>query len=172
MAENYRLATLNDAENLLQLTLRAYEPIRELDLKFPAATANIDLVQQNIDKNACYLLEVDGELVATITIQFPWGDNSVKLDIPYIWWFAVDPGWGKQGFGSKLLAWTELYIRDNLKAPAVSLATSDRHPWLVAMYERKGYERAFEKDFGKDGKVVYLKKVLRPKAIQQQLIKE
>lgn len=50
MSELFRLATVEDAEELLNLTLRAYEPIRELGIKFPAATATIELVKEKHSK--------------------------------------------------------------------------------------------------------------------------
>lgn len=59
MSELFRLATVEDAEELLDLTLRAYEPIRKLGIKFPAATATIQLVKENIQNSRCYVLESD-----------------------------------------------------------------------------------------------------------------
>ncbi|MBL3614833.1 GNAT family N-acetyltransferase, partial [Bacillus sp. RHFS18] len=52
-------------------------------------------------------------------------------------------------------------LRDKLKAPFVSLGTADKHPWLIGMYERKGYVRAGEKDLGKGHITIYLKKQLQ-----------
>ncbi|MCY7834552.1 GNAT family N-acetyltransferase, partial [Bacillus spizizenii] len=48
-----------------------------------------------------------------------------------------------------------------LKVPFVSLGTADKHPWLIEMYERKGYVRAGEQDLGKGHMTVYMKKQLR-----------
>ncbi|SFJ77157.1 GNAT family N-acetyltransferase [Thermoflavimicrobium dichotomicum] len=161
MSEIYRLATLEDAEELLDVTLRAYEPIRQLGIRFPAATANIELVQDNITNNDCYVLEKDGSIIATVTVAALEEVKEVT-DLPFIWWFAVDPAYKGKGFGTKLLSWVEKnIIRDTLKAPAVTLATAERHPWLVPMYERKGYERFYEVD--KEGeKIVFMRKILNP----------
>lgn len=54
MSRQYRLATERDADELLSLTLRAYEPIRKLGINFAAATADKELVLNNIQKNACF----------------------------------------------------------------------------------------------------------------------
>ncbi|WP_060863396.1 hypothetical protein [Paenibacillus riograndensis] len=54
MGEVYRLAELKDAERLLDITYRAYETIRELGLHWPAATADLALIKDNIAKNECY----------------------------------------------------------------------------------------------------------------------
>ena len=50
MSRQYRLATEADADELLSLTLRAYEPIRKLGINFAAATADKELVLNNIQK--------------------------------------------------------------------------------------------------------------------------
>ncbi|MDQ0246675.1 GNAT superfamily N-acetyltransferase [Bacillus fengqiuensis] len=159
MGEIYRLATLADAEELLDVTLRAYEPIRRLGIKFPAATADIDLVKHNITNHSCYILEYNGSIAATISIRL----FEEVTDLPCVWWFAVDPVYKKQGFGSKILHYVEeVILRDGLKAPAVALGTSDKHPWLIPMYERNGYERFYEVDHGEEGKGVFLRKILIP----------
>ncbi len=72
MSRQYRLATEADADELLSLTLRAYEPIRKLGINFAAATADKELVLNNIQKNACYVLEEDGRILATISLRMPW----------------------------------------------------------------------------------------------------
>ncbi|AKE25791.1 sulfur-containing aminoacid acetyltransferase SnaB [Bacillus subtilis] len=162
MKPQYRLAVERDAEQLLALTLRAYEPIRKLGIRFAAAHADLDLVLQNIRKNACYVMEEDGRIIATITLRMPWGKQPGPYGVPHIWWFAVDPGTGKKGIGTKLLQWLEeTILRDTLKVPFVSLGTADKHPWLIEMYERKGYVRSGEQDLGKGHITVYMKKQLR-----------
>ncbi|MHC5545258.1 sulfur-containing aminoacid acetyltransferase SnaB [Bacillus subtilis] len=162
MKPQYRLAVERDAEQLLALTLRAYEPIRKLGIRFTAAHADLDLVLQNIRKNACYVMEEDGRIIATITLRMPWGKQPGPYGVPHIWWFAVDPGTGKKGIGTKLLQWLEeTILRDTLKVPFVSLGTADKHPWLIEMYERKGYVRSGEQDLGKGHITVYMKKQLR-----------
>lgn len=61
-----------------------------------------------------------------------------------------------------MLEWVETEVlRDTLKVPYVSLGTADKHPWLMDMYERKGYVRAGEKDLGKGHITIYFKKQLR-----------
>lgn len=169
MSELFRLATVEDAEELLDLTLRAYEPIRKLGIKFPAATATIQLVKENIQNSRCYIMEINGKIVATITAR----TYKEITNWPFLWWFAVDPLVKKKGVGSKLLTWVEeTVIRDQLGAPAVTLATSDRHPWLIPMYERKGYERFFEVDQGEEGKGVFLRKILHPERYELEKHKE
>lgn len=168
MSATFRLATLQDAEEILAVSLRAYEPIRKLGIHFAAATADLTLVQRNIQNNACYVMEEDGQILATVSIRMPWGLQPGPLGYPHIWWFAVEPSLGKKGVGSVLLQWVEeTVIRDTLKSPAVTLGTADKHPWLCEMYERKGYERVGEKDLGKGHTTIFLRKVLRPDMLQE-----
>jgi S-(2-succino)cysteine N-acetyltransferase len=61
-----------------------------------------------------------------------------------------------------MMEWLEnTVLRETLKCPAVSLGTADKHPWLIEMYERKGYEKAGSQDLGKGHITVYLVKKLR-----------
>ncbi|WP_340640195.1 GNAT family N-acetyltransferase [Bacillus atrophaeus] len=162
MQGQYRLAKDSDAEELLALTWRAYEPVRKLGINFAAAHADLELVLNNIRKNACYVMEEDGRIIATISLRMPWGQQPGPFGVPHIWWFAVDPDIGKKGVGSELLQWAEqTVLRDTLKVPFVSLGTADKHPWLIDMYERKGYVRAGERDLGKGHITIYMKKELR-----------
>ncbi|MGE7877666.1 hypothetical protein [Peribacillus muralis] len=68
MTQLIRLATVMDASEVLGVTLRAYEPIRDLNIKFLAATADLQLVTNNIRRNLTYVLERDGQIVSTVTV--------------------------------------------------------------------------------------------------------
>lgn len=163
MSELIRLAVPEDAGRLQYIIYEAYVTIRELELQWPAAHADLALVQDNIVKNECYVLELNGEIAATLTLlkeKFYLWDTG----LPFLKWFAVDPKYQGLGIGTKLLAWVEKsIIRDNLGAPAVTLATAEKHPWLLAMYERKGYERIESVDRNNgDGTMHLLRKVVNP----------
>ncbi|MDX8047261.1 GNAT family N-acetyltransferase [Gracilibacillus sp. S3-1-1] len=157
----FRQATLNDAEALLHLTLRAYQPIRELGINFAAANADMELVKKNIRNNMCFLMEEEGKLLSTLSLRMPWGDHPGPFGVPHIWWFATDPDYAGQGIGNKLITWCEeKMVRDTLKSPAVSLGTADKHPWLVDIYKRRGYQEMSRKDLGKGHITVFMKKEL------------
>lgn len=91
MTQLIRLATVEDAPEVMNLTLRAYEPIRELNINFLAATADLQLVTNNIRRNLTYVLEQEGQIVSTVTVRHPWNDPDQFSPYPFIWWFAVDP---------------------------------------------------------------------------------
>lgn len=88
MSEVYRLAELKDAEQLLDVTYRAYQLIRELGLHWPAANADLALIEDNITANECYVLEVDGAVVATITLS---KEEEIRKfsPLPFVKWFAT-----------------------------------------------------------------------------------
>jgi GNAT superfamily N-acetyltransferase len=159
MSETYRLAALEDDARLLEVILGAYEFIRQLGIEFHAAKADIELIRNNLIHNHCYVLEQDGEIVATISYK----SLEEITEFPFLYWFAVDPAVSNQGVGSRLLNYVEeVIVRDTLQASAVTLATSRKHPWLLPMYERKGYQRFYERGLGQDDKLVFLTKVLVP----------
>jgi S-(2-succino)cysteine N-acetyltransferase len=163
MSITYRLAELKDAERLLHVIYKAYVTIRELELSWPAANADLQLVRDNIATNECYVLVLDGVIAATLTLS---KDKLVhwSTDDPFVKWFAVDPVYQGQGIGSKLLTWVEeTIIRDRLGSAALTLATAEKHPWLLAMYERKGYVRINSIDRGNgDGTMYLLRKIVNP----------
>jgi GNAT superfamily N-acetyltransferase len=167
MAE-FRLATLKDAPELLDLTLRAYKPIRELGINFAAATADLALMEKNIRNHMCLVMEEDGRIVSTISIRMPWGPQPGPFGLPHFWWFASDPDAKRKGIGRDMITWAEeTMVRDTLKAPAVSLGTADRHPWLIDMYKRRGYTVEGSKDLGRGHITIFMKKILNPDLLAQ-----
>lgn len=168
MSELFRQAGVEDAERLREVTYEAYSLIRELELKWPAANADLDQIRDNITQNECYVLEADGIIVATITLS---KTDEVKAitDLPFIKWFAVHPSEQGKGYGDKLLNWIEnTIIRDKEGAPAVTLGTAEKHPWLLPMYQRRGYEsiRSFDAGNG-DGPMHLLRKIVNPELFEQ-----
>jgi GNAT superfamily N-acetyltransferase len=166
MRDVYRLATVQDADEVLQVIYQAYETIRELGITFHAAHADIEMITNNIIQNCCYVLEINGSIAATISLK----DLEEVTDLPFLYWFAVLPSFKNQGVGNRLLTYVEeVIIRDTLLAPGVVLATSQKHPWLLAMYERKGYERFYERALGESDTLVFLKKALIQQSHKSQL---
>ncbi|OWA36625.1 GNAT family N-acetyltransferase [Saccharibacillus sp. O16] len=156
MSEIYRRAASEDAEQLVDITYRAYALIRELGLHWPAAHADLPLVLQNIEENECYLLEVGGHVAATVTLSTS-GEAKAITELPFVKWFAVDPDYANQGYGGRLLDWVEKEIvLGKYGQRQVTLATAQKHPWLVQMYERRGYERIVEIDAKNGDGIMYL----------------
>ncbi|TXK79838.1 GNAT family N-acetyltransferase [Paenibacillus sp. N3.4] len=161
MSEIFRLANIQDAEEHLQVITEAYETIRDLGISFRAAHADLNMITENIIHNSTYVLEIDGKMAATISMK----NLEEVTDLPFLYWFAVRPEYKNQGVGNRLLTYVEeVVVRDTLLEKGVVLATSKKHPWLLPMYERKGYEAFFERPLGDSDVLIFLKKTL----IQQE----
>ncbi len=175
MTEVYRLAVPEDAPAVQRIIHAAYVTIRELELQWPAAYADVEQIRDNIIANKCYVLEHEGAIVATVTLADPGRMKALaeRIDLPFVMWFAVDPELQGSGWGRKLLNWVEQeVIHGELGAPAVTLATAEKHPWLLPMYERWGYERLIAFDAGKgDGVMHLLRKIVNKErfALYEQL---
>lgn len=161
MEEVIRIATIADVHRILELTHQAYASIRELGLDFPAASADLKMVENNIINSHCYVMISNGVIISTVSVAQPDSVRKVidyPFDYPFIWWFATDPSYGRQGVGGRLLDGVEAIVREEWQAPSVTLSTSTRHPWLVDMYKRRGYEVVLE--LGKHGDSVIFEKKL------------
>ncbi|PSH65199.1 GNAT family N-acetyltransferase [Phyllobacterium sophorae] len=171
--ELIRVAGDRDAPALLELLLTAYEPLREMQIRFSATTADIELVQRTIRRHTTFVIERHGTIIGTVSVRFPWPMGETHLtSYPFIHWFAVAPTFKRQAVGTTLLDHVELnFLRDQIKAPAVYLATATRHPWLVGLYERRGYE-GFHKQVNRGDEVLYLRKILNPEIYDDLEVRE
>ncbi|MEH7590838.1 GNAT family N-acetyltransferase [Priestia megaterium] len=156
----FRLAVPEDGEQLLEVTLRAYQSIRDLGINFAAAYADMEMVNKNIKNNLCYVLEEKGSIIATVSIRLPWGFQPGPVGLPHIGWLAVDPNSVQKGIGSKILSLVEEKIINDLKCHAVTLGTAESHPWLSKMYKNKGYYEIGTKELGRGHTTIYFKKDL------------
>lgn len=167
MTTNFRIATVVDAPVIQAISHKAYAPVRELGINFAAATADLATVEKNITNNICLVMEEDGQIVSTISIRMPWGQQAGPFGVPHLWWFASDPDATRKGVGREMITWAEeSFIRDTLKSPAVSLGTAEEHPWLVEMYERRGYDIMHKKALGRGHMTVFMKKILNEKLLK------
>jgi GNAT superfamily N-acetyltransferase len=169
---NIRVANQGDAEEIQRLMYEAFTPLRELGIDWPSVNADVDLVEQNIKTSTTFVLENDKEIISTITVRYPWEGKRRISVYPFVWWFATKPSYDGRGLGSKLLKYVEeTYLRDTLKAPAVTLGTSARkHPWLLDIYKKRGYEVYAEPE-NKDGDLgVIMRKVLIPEKFDEEVL--
>src|SRR5699024_669401 len=154
-------ATKKNVEALLELTLKAYATVRELNINFAAATADEQLVKKNITENVCFYMKDGDQIVATASIRMPWGNHPGPYQVPHIWWVAVHPEFKRKGYSSRLLDFVEYeFLKETLRCPSVSLGTAKEHPWLAESYKKRGYKEVGETDLGKGHITVYLEKCL------------
>ena len=63
-------------------------------------------------------------------------------------------------------------LTGQLRAPAVSLGTATNHPWLIEMYQKRGFVPMHQADLGKGHITLYMKKVLDEAAHQRWLTRQ
>ncbi|CAM5219591.1 S-(2-succino)cysteine N-acetyltransferase [Ureibacillus acetophenoni] len=120
--------------------------------------ADVEMTTRHLQTNLCFFMEYEGK-VSQVISKCPLSPNPGPEKVPHIGWFATDPDSGQKGLGSKLLTWLEEEVLKNrLRTPYVTLGTADKHPWLIQMYERKGYKVFSQKDLGKGHITIYMKK--------------
>ncbi|MDT3960178.1 GNAT family N-acetyltransferase [Staphylococcus kloosii] len=169
---NIRIAKEQDAEALQQLMYEAFTPLRELGIDWPSVNADVDDVRRNLIEGTTFVLENEDEIISTITVRYPWQSKRRVSIYPFVWWFATKPKYDGQGLGSKLLTYVEeTFLRDTLKAPAITLGTSARkHPWLLGIYEKRGYEIYDEHENGDGDLGVIMRKVLIPERFDEEVL--
>jgi len=174
MRDIIRLAKEDEAAEIHAFLQRAYAPLLAMNIHFTITQASVNDVREVIRKESTFVLETERGLTATLTTRFPWtADNHDVAPWPFVHWFAVDDRFKKQGQGNKLLTYVEdTFLRDTLKVPAVYLATAIRHPWLTALYRRRGYEPFHTTVTPLGVELVYLRKILNESLYQSSKQKE
>ena len=127
-----RIANEQDTKEIHQLMYDAFTPLRNLGINWPSVNATLDVVRDNLKHNTTFVLENEKEIISTITVRYPWETTKQISGYPFVWWFAIHPSYDGRGYGSQLLKYVEeTFLRDTLKAAAVTLGTSARiHPWF------------------------------------------
>ncbi|MBA1353913.1 GNAT family N-acetyltransferase [Staphylococcus cohnii] len=169
---NIRIAEIDDAEALQKLMYEAFTPLRELGIDWPSVNASVEMVEKNLQTGTTFVLENNAEIISTITVRYPWETQRRISIYPFVWWFATKPSYDGQGLGGKLLKYVEeTYLRDTLKVPAVTLGTSARkHPWLLDIYKRRGYEVYAEHESNDGDLGVIMRKVLIPERFDEEVL--
>lgn len=171
--DTYRIATVEDAPELLTLIQTSFQEVKDLGINWPSTNLTLEPLIENIKSAAMFVLERDGRLIATLTVRFPWEVDDSPSGYPFVWWFATLNEYRGQGVGNLLLKYVEeTFLRDTLKSAAIVLGTSARkHPWLLDMYRRKGYEIFYQHE--EDGDVgVLLYKVLIPEFFNRETLEQ
>lgn len=165
MQLDFRLVREDETDVYLALMHAAYAPVKALGIKFDAATADRAMALRHLQSHGVYALYADEKMVSSVTVRYPWGPLPGPFGLPHIGWFGAHPGYPGQQFGRQVLERVEQAILiDQLRAPAVSLGTATSHPWLQAMYLKRGFQPMHTRDLGKGHITLYMKKVLDPVA--------
>jgi len=165
MQLNFRQVREDEVDVYLALMHAAYAPVKALGINFDAATADRSMAQQHLRSHGVYALYASQEMVASVTVRYPWGPLPGPFGLPHIGWFGAHPDHSGHHYGRQIQDWLELEIlTGQLRAPAVSLGTAVQHPWLKEMYLKRGFQPMHTRDLGKGHLTLYMKKILDPAA--------
>ncbi|AXE92692.1 GNAT family N-acetyltransferase [Paraburkholderia terricola] len=168
MKDTVRVATADDAPALYRLLQQSYAPLAQQGIHFTITRTPFEQVREKVLRESTFVLErthsphAETEIVATLTVRFPWlSQDEQAPPYPFIHWFAVSERYKRQRAGSALLDHVETaFLRAQIKAPAVYLATAVGHPWLRNVYERRGYEPFRHSINALGTPLVWLRKIL------------
>ena len=162
MSEVFRPLAEKDIETFQRFLTAAYADDLQYGIRFQAAFATVEDIKKHLAGNPCYILERDGEIISSCSLRMPWGPNPGPDVFPHLGWVSTHPRYKQQGFSSRMLDWVEQEILiKQCKAPAVTLGTAEEHPWLIRMYEKRGYVAYEKRRLHEDHVTVYMKKVLK-----------
>ncbi|ANL31814.1 hypothetical protein AMC90_PD00789 (plasmid) [Rhizobium phaseoli] len=62
----------------------ACQPLLEMNIRFTATTANVDLVRDKILRHTTFVVEREAAIVAMVSVRFPWpmGENPSSTGSP------------------------------------------------------------------------------------------
>ena len=127
-------ATVADADELTRVYHDAYRENRELGFPAKAESVAQSEVATWIRENHVFVARVDDAVVGGVRLEETAPDR-LKLSR-----LAVHGRWKGVGIGSRLLDRAERAARD-LGYQELWLTTPEDHPYLPALYRRRGYEQ-------------------------------
>lgn len=161
MQLDFRQVREDEVDVYLALMHAAYAPVKALGIKFDAATADRATALRHLQNHGVYALYMRDQMVSSVTVRYPWGPLPGPFGLPHIGWFGAHPRYRGEQRGRQIYDWVETHIlREQLRAPAVSLGTAINHPWLIPFYQQYGFEPSHEADLGKGHITLFMKKIL------------
>ena len=137
-----RLSDSDDLGELTALLHRAYARLAQMDLHFVATAQDVDTTRSRIEGAECYVAELGGKIVGTITFRSPERSSGSgwyeRPDVASFGQFGVEPETQGQGVGSALLQHVEDRARDT-GAKEIALDTAQPATHLINLYSKRGY---------------------------------
>jgi GNAT superfamily N-acetyltransferase len=149
-----RLRLLAESDSIESLTLlirAAYQPLGDAGLRYTGTWQDAAKTRERVAKGECWIAELDDAIVGTILL-LPHGTQAYDCDyrrpgVAVASQFAVDPPSQGRGIGSALMRRVEERARE-LGATELAVDTAVPAQHLVALYERWGYVRVDEVQWG------------------------
>lgn len=136
-----RLVDGQHVSDIVALLHQAYAADEQLGIHFSAASITEAAVASHIQTTPTFVLTVDQQIAATVSVRLPWSDNPGPYHLPHLGWIATAPQFQHRGYAKRLIATViHDYVIRELAAPAVSLGTAVEHPWLQQTYQTLGFK--------------------------------
>lgn len=150
------------AAQLTALLHAAYAADEALQIHFGAAKVRAEVVAQHIINTPTFVLTDEQQnLIATVSVRLPWGNDPGPFKLPHLGWIATNPEYQHHGYAKQIITLViEQYIKETLNAPAVSLGTALEHPWLRQAYQSLGFIHVATVRKFPDHQTAYLVKIL------------
>ncbi|KAI0528518.1 acyl-CoA N-acyltransferase [Xylaria digitata] len=140
---DFRLATVEDAVPLEHLINTAFRNDKTTQVFLSADYAGVNITDiptiiAKINQPDCAILALTDSSTGSIVAH-----GSVRrLDDKCAWFgvLAVDVNCQKQGLGSKVLEWAELYARREWGSSRMEFNVVNTRVELIAWYEKRGYQ--------------------------------
>ena len=172
-------AARDSFEALTRLLHLAYAPLAAAGMNFTAATQTPDVTEKRVAEGQCFVAEVDGSIVGTVTVCGPYGEGEGVWAGDLRWFrerntahfhqFAVHPEMQGQGLGRRLVAACEAWALAR-GYQRLALDTAEPATALRALYTRLGFAEVGHAQWtGKTYRSVILLKTLGGSPLRDQL---
>lgn len=145
-----RLRAEDSLDALTRLLRRAYAGLARRGMRYVASHQGVEVTRRRIANGECYVAELDGRLVGTITLEPPGTGRGPALyrqsDVAKVQQFGVEPAFQGSGIGTRLMEHVEARARE-LGAGRLALDTAEHAEQLIRWYESRGYRRAGTHDW-------------------------
>jgi GNAT superfamily N-acetyltransferase len=137
------ISATDDLGSLTRLIRSAYAPHAASGLRYWATHQSIEDTAKRLAAGQGFVGELDGRVVATVTLRRPELDSLVALLREPLTWsfgqFAVAPEHKGKGFGKQLHDFAVSYAASQ-GCTKMALHTAQPAAALIAMYQSWGYE--------------------------------
>ena len=138
----YRAA---DAAELTSLLNSAYQELEDRGMNFTAATQNIETTRRRVSEGACWVIEHNGRIAASLTMSVPPSDDIAALSdyaqqrqTGWLCQVAVAPEFRGRAAAKILFdVACEWATGENIRTVGLDTAVPAEH--LAAMYSRWGF---------------------------------
>ncbi|MGL4773463.1 MAG: GNAT family N-acetyltransferase [Clostridium sp.] len=163
---NFRKATINELEKLLEIKRDVIEKFAPLGLNWTSSYPTAEIFRNDILSEELYVLEENGEILASVVLNTKEDDNykNVKWenegDGMVVHRLMVSPKYSGRGVGKKVLSNIEEMAKE-LKLPSVKLDTCTENVIAQKLYKSMNYKFLGEISLrGKEKRYFCLEKVL------------